>query len=149
MLIVLLTIGVSMKYVISTQMLENYGAHSENGKFKDGNAHWKFKGGTDYIVSGFDRPANAVAFVHAFLSKFYEGSYSMCWKEYPTTVQTYDEWFADLPAGDELDVQTAEHRQFILENARHVDVNDDTYPYPFATSGPNYEERWSPKTLRK
>ena len=65
MSIVLLTIGVSMKYVISTQMLENYGAHSENGKFKDGNAHWKFKGGTDYIVSGLDRPANAVAFVCA------------------------------------------------------------------------------------
>ena len=38
MSIVLLTIGVYMKYVVSTQMLENYGAHSENGKFKDGNA---------------------------------------------------------------------------------------------------------------
>jgi hypothetical protein len=149
MSIVLLTIGVSMKYVISTQMLENYGAHSENGKFKDGNAHWKFKGGTDYIVSGLDRPANAVAFVCAFLSKFYEGSYGLYSKEYPTTVQTYDEWFAELPSADSDDLQTVEHRQFLLDTARHVDVNDDRYPYPFAVSGPNGEDTWCPKELRK
>ena len=136
-------------YVISTQMLENYGAHSENGKFKDGNAHWKFKGGTDYIVTGFDRPANAVAFVCAFLSKFYEGSRGMCWKEYPTTVQTHDEWLADLPSIESDDPQTLEHRQWIVDNARYVDANDTEYPYPFATCGAHGEATWCPKTLRK
>ena len=30
------------KTLITTQYLENYGAHSENGKFEDGNAYWKF-----------------------------------------------------------------------------------------------------------
>ena len=40
-----------MKFVISTQYMENYGAHSEDGKFCSGNAYWKMKGGSDYIVS--------------------------------------------------------------------------------------------------
>ena len=34
------------KFVIHTQTLENYGAHSESGKFADGQSYWKFKGGT-------------------------------------------------------------------------------------------------------
>jgi len=39
------------KTLITTQYLENYGAHSENGKFEDGNAYWKFKGGEQYVIS--------------------------------------------------------------------------------------------------
>ena len=52
-------------YVISTQTLENYGAHSEDGKHSSGNAYWKFKGGNDYIVSTLDRIQDAAAFVAA------------------------------------------------------------------------------------
>jgi len=62
-----------LKYrtLITTQYLENYGAHSENGKFEDGNAHWKFKGGEQYVISmsGLNREANAVAFLSAYLQK--------------------------------------------------------------------------------
>ena len=54
-----------MKFVISTQYIENYGAHSEDGKFSSGNAYWKMKGGSDYIVSGLTRIQDAVAFVMA------------------------------------------------------------------------------------
>ena len=38
-------------YVLTTQYLENYGAHSGSGKFSDGQAHWKFKGGEQYLIS--------------------------------------------------------------------------------------------------
>ena len=56
--------------LITTQYLENYGAHSENGKFEDGNAHWKFKGGELYVIStDSHREANAVAFLSAYLQK--------------------------------------------------------------------------------
>ncbi len=56
--------------LISTQCLENYGAHTENGKFEDGNAYWKFKGGDRYIIStNSSQVANAVAFLSAYLHK--------------------------------------------------------------------------------
>ena len=56
--------------LITTQYLENYGAHSENGKFEDGNAAWKFKGGEQYVIStDSHREANAVAFLSAYLQK--------------------------------------------------------------------------------
>ena len=41
-----------MKFVVHTQTLENYGAHSESGKFADGQTYWKFKGGDTYVVDG-------------------------------------------------------------------------------------------------
>ena len=59
-------------FLITTQNLENYGAHCESGKFSDGTACWKFKGGETYIVSyttSFGREANAVAFMTAYLHK--------------------------------------------------------------------------------
>jgi len=61
--------------LVTTQYLENYGAHSENGKFAEGHAYWKFKGGTMYVISSNEeRPANAVAFLSAYLQKdFAEG----------------------------------------------------------------------------
>ncbi len=56
--------------LITTQYLENYGAHSENGKFEDGNAYWKFKGGEQYVIStNSHKEANAVAFMSAYLQK--------------------------------------------------------------------------------
>ena len=58
------------RILITTQYLENYGAHSENGKFEDGNAYWKFKGGEQYVIStNSHKEANAVAFMSAYLQK--------------------------------------------------------------------------------
>ena len=58
--------------LITTQYLENYGAHSENGKFADGNAYWKFKsGGDQYVIStNSHKEANAVAFLSAYLHEY-------------------------------------------------------------------------------
>lgn len=55
-------------YIITTQYLENYGAHSGSGKFSDGQAHWKFKGGEQYLISTKSQQyADAVAFLTAYL----------------------------------------------------------------------------------
>ena len=97
-----------MQFVISTQTIENYGAHCEDGKFANGNAYWKFKGGTDYIVSGLDRIADAAAFVMAKA-----GENSLGYKEFPIEMQTYDEWVAKLPEDEE-------YREFLTKTARRV-----------------------------
>ena len=73
-------------YVVTTQTLENYGAHDGSGKFADGESYWKCKGGHDIIVQGLDRYQDAWAFVAAIAPA------SISWKEIPTQVQTYDEW---------------------------------------------------------
>ena len=52
-------------YIIDTQGMENYGAHSEDGKFSNNNHYWKFKGGSSYKVTGLDRPQDAMAFIAA------------------------------------------------------------------------------------
>ena len=57
-----------MTYKVHTQTLENYGAHCESGKFEDGNAYWKFKGGTTYVVTGVDRIQDAVAFIASIIT---------------------------------------------------------------------------------
>lgn len=56
------------KFTISTQCIENYGAHCDSGKFKDGKNYWKFKDGNTYIVSGLDRLSDAVAFIASIAS---------------------------------------------------------------------------------
>jgi len=90
-------------YVVSTQHVENYGAHCEDGKFSSGNSYWKFKGGQDYIVKDVDRPADAMAFVMAAFSMN-----SIMFKEFPTEVKTFEEWNADLPEDEE-------YRKFLKE----------------------------------
>jgi hypothetical protein len=96
------------KFVVTTQFLENYGAHCEDGKFTSGNAYWKMKGGSDYIVSGLDRIQDAVAFVAAV---------SMCndlgAKEFPTSWCTEQEWLDNLS-------DDAEYRDFLIEKAIEV-----------------------------
>lgn len=82
-----------MAYVVSTQILENYGSHCEDGKFSSGNAYWKMKGGSDYLVLDVERPADAMAFVMAAFSENGIG-----WKEFPTTVVDLEEWKSDLPS---------------------------------------------------
>lgn len=96
-------------FVISTQTLENYGAHSEDGKFSSGNAYRKFKGGTDYVVSGLDRIQDATAFVAAMCIEN-----SLGYKEFPVKMQTMEEWEAEL---GEL---STDYQEFLMEQAKHV-----------------------------
>ena len=93
-------------FVVKTQILENYGAHSEDGRFASGNAYWKMKGGNEYIVRDLDRPQDAMAFVAA---KFIENNISF--KEFPIEVITWEEWQAELNDLDE------DYREFLVEQA--------------------------------
>lgn len=83
-------------FAVHTQVLENYGAHCEDGLYASGNAYWKFKGGSTYIVDDVDSMQNATAFVMAAFSENGIG-----YKEYPADVQTVDEWLADMADDDE------------------------------------------------
>ena len=85
-----------MKFVISTQCLENYGAHLEDGKFTSGNAYWKMKGGSDYIVEGLTRIQDAVAYV---MAKY--GENDLGYKEFPTQFRTFEDWKEELQELDE------------------------------------------------
>ena len=85
-----------MKFVIHTQTLENYGAHAEDGKFASGNAYWKFKPGTTYIVSDCERVQDAAAFVMAAFSENGLG-----WKEYPADYMDIYEWLDKMEEDDE------------------------------------------------
>ena len=100
------------KFVISTQFLENYGAHCEDGRFASGNAYWKMKGGTDYIVSGLDRIQDAVAFVAAK-----EMHNSIGAKEFPVEWKTYEEWLLTLPEDED-------YREFLMEQAVELDPRE-------------------------
>lgn len=101
-----------MDYFVTTQGLENYGAHCESGKYADGTQCWKFKSGTDYIVSGFDRPQDAMAFVASLCMENGIG-----WKEFPAEVQTLSEWESQW---DDKDRYGMEYREFKLEYAKRV-----------------------------
>ena len=100
------------KFVITTQFLENYGAHCEDGRFRSGNAYWKMKGGTDYIVSGLDRIQDAVAFVAAK-----EMHNSIGAKEFPVEWKTYAEWLLTLPEDED-------YREFLMEQAVELDPRE-------------------------
>jgi hypothetical protein len=101
-----------MKFVVSTQFLENYGAHSGKGTFAAGEHYWKMKGGTDYVVCGLDRIQDAVAFVAAK-----EMHNSIGAKEFPVEWKTYEEWVAQLPEDEP-------YREFLLEQAVELDVRE-------------------------
>ena len=79
-------------FIVSTQVLENYGAHSEDGKFSSGNHYWKFKVGSEYLVEDLDREQDAMAFVAALCMENGIG-----WKEFPTEIETVTEWASKLP----------------------------------------------------
>lgn len=98
-------------FVISTQYLENYGFPSGNGSFKAGGHYWKFKGGDDYIVTGFDRIQDAVAFIaQKYCAVSDDGG-----KEFPTKWRTYNEWL------DEINELSDDYKQFIMEVATKVE----------------------------
>ena len=79
-------------FIVTTQILENYGAHCESGKFADGQNYWKFKGGDTYLVEDLDRASDAMAFVAALTVENDLG-----YKEFPSAVMTVMEWADDLP----------------------------------------------------
>ena len=96
--------------VIDVQYKENYGAHDWNGE-GDCPQYWKFKGGDTYLVSGVDRPADAMAFV---MATFAVNSIGV--KEIPTDVETQAEWEAKLADLSE------DYREFIWETVNRIDV---------------------------
>ena len=55
-------------HTVYTQTLENYGSHDKDGRYKNGNAYWKFKGGSTYTVEGVDRVEDAVAFIASIIT---------------------------------------------------------------------------------
>ena len=103
-----------MTFIVTTQALENYGAHSESGKFADGQSYWKCKFGTDYMVEGLDRPQDAMAFVAAIGIENGIG-----WKEFPSEVMTVEEW---------LDGCDEEYREHKLKYVKRVDPHDYISP---------------------
>jgi hypothetical protein len=110
-----------MNFVITTQFLENYGAHSEDGKFKSGNAYWKMKGGSDYLVQDLDRIQDAVAFVAAIAMENGIGA-----KEFPVEWQSETDWISKLP-------DDADYRDFLKEQVLVVSPkrgNSVTRGYP-------------------
>jgi len=102
-------------FIVHTQTLENYGAHSEDGKFSSGNAYWKFKGGSTYLVEDLDREQDAVAFVAALVMENGIG-----YKEYPAGVQTVTEWANELP-DDAGEIQSC--RDYYLSQVIRVSPN--------------------------
>ena len=103
----------NVKYVVHTQAMENYGAHAENGKWQDGNAYWKFKGGDTYIVEGTERVQDAVAAVMAYVHQ------NVAWKEFPVKWEDYTSWWDELTSrNDETLVKRELHR------AVTIDVNN-------------------------
>lgn len=108
-----------MAYVISTQVLENYGAHTEDGRYVNGNARWKFKGGTDYLIKGLDRAADAVAFAHAYLNrKGGTDCNSIGHKEYICSHSHYDDWLDSIADLHE------EYQDFKKEELIEIDVEE-------------------------
>ena len=98
-----------MQFVVHTQFLENYGAHCESGRYADGAAYWKMKGGDTYVVQDLDRIQDAVAFVAALTMDNGIGA-----KEFPVEWMTLAEWEAELADASE------DYAQHLREYARVV-----------------------------
>lgn len=96
-------------FVVHTQFLENYGAHAESGRYADGMAYWKMKGGDTYVVQDLDRIQDAVAFVAA--KTIQNDLYG---KEFPVDWETFEEWEAKLADLSE------DYADFQREQARMV-----------------------------
>ena len=91
-------------FIVLTQILENYGAHSEDGRFASGNAYWKFKSGETYLVEDLDRPQDAMAYVAAAFTEN-----GIAFKEFPTQVLTWDEYW------DTIKEDSEDYRDFQLD----------------------------------
>ena len=111
-------------FIVTTQVLENYGAHAESGKFADGQNYWKFKSGSTYLVEDLDRAQDAMAFVAALTMDNGIG-----WKEYPCHIQTVTEWADELP-DDAGEMQSS--RDYYLSQVIRVSPNN---PKDFSKRG--------------
>lgn len=96
-------------FIVLTQILENYGAHCEDGRFSTGNAYWKFKSGETYLVEDLDRPQDAMAYVAAAFSEN-----NLSFKEFPTQVFTWDEYW------DTIKDDSEDYRNFQLDSIKVV-----------------------------
>ena len=103
------------KFVIQTQYLENYGAHTGNGSFKAGGFWWKFKGGSDYLVSGFDRMQDAVAYI----AEKYCAVLDVGGKEFPSKWDTYEGWLESIQDYDQ------DYKDFLVKLLHEVGYKDD------------------------
>ena len=111
-------------FVITTQFLENYGAHSEDGKFSSGNAYWKMKGGSEYLVQDLDRVQDAVAFVAAIAMENGIGA-----KEFPVEWMTEAEWIGKLP--DDADYRDFLKEQLLVVSPKRGATTTRGYPEDF------------------
>jgi hypothetical protein len=94
--------------LVTTQTLENYGAHDHNwdsgDTVDDVPQYWKFKGGHDILVCGVDSFQNAVALVNLFIHEHMYGDPNQAIMEFPSSWKvvgndfvkghpdTYEEW---------------------------------------------------------
>lgn len=95
-------------FVVKTQIIENYGAHTTDGRYADGQARWKFKGGNEFLVSNVDSLADAMAFVAAAFTENH-----LDYKEFPTAVMTEQDWIDQLP-------DDADYRDFLKSQIYQV-----------------------------
>lgn len=95
-------------FVVKTQILENYGAHTADGRYADGEARWKFKGGNEFLVADVNSAADAMAFVAAAFTENH-----LDYKEFPIEVLTEQAWIDQLP-------DDADYRDFLKSQIYQV-----------------------------
>ena len=78
------------RFIVETQILENYGSHEGEGTHAKGESYWKCKGGNTFLVHGCERSADAWAFVMAAFSEN-----NIDFKEFPVSVTTFDEYLEE------------------------------------------------------
>ena len=101
---------------VSFQALENYGGHVEDGKAINGNAHWKFKGGADYIVTNINTEQNALA-----LATAHNMTNGLGWKEFPITWSIEEDGYM---TDYEIDQYNDNHDGKVKFPATRLDMND-------------------------
>jgi len=103
------------QYVVETQFLENYAAHDWDGTGECPN-YWKFKGGEDFLVSGFNREQDALAYVA--LNHCYAESGGI---QSATKVSEYYDWKIDMMDDDG---SFSEYARVLLDGLLSVSCND-------------------------
>lgn len=76
----------TFRLVITTQILENYGAHAWNGE-GECPQYWKFKGGNEYIVAKGNLRRVIRAWKNRHVGRF--SHKSEYWEEYPINTRIY------------------------------------------------------------
>tara|TARA_R100001082_G_C4264926_1_gene117154 strand:+ start:41 stop:388 length:348 start_codon:yes stop_codon:yes gene_type:complete len=92
-----------MKYVVTTQNLENYGADNDPPT-----QYWKYKSGSTWVIDA-DSPANAEAVVIKTQCSTQEH-----FKSYPIDSIPYEEWMANTEKLDES------YREFLIGSLKQL-----------------------------